>query len=40
MNDEDSIWSWVLALVLGLSFAAGLATWPLVAWWIIVNVFK
>lgn len=39
-DDEDSVWSWVMALLLGLAFAGGLLAWPLLAWWIIRSVFK
>jgi hypothetical protein len=39
-DDEDSIWSWLLAIALGTLLAVALMAWPLVAWRIVWSVFK
>jgi hypothetical protein len=39
-NDEDSIWSWLFAIVLGVIIATAFMGWPVIAWKILLSVFK
>lgn len=39
-DDEDSIWSWLLSIALGVAIAATLIGWPILAWNILWSVFK
>jgi hypothetical protein len=40
MNDDDSPWSWLLALLVGVVLAAAFLLWPLLAYKIAVGVFR